>query len=133
MIVSGTVSRDAELAYTQSKGLPKVTFGVRFDRKQFMNVMALGDSQTTMVAAGLEKDDAVFVIGTWSCKKYRTKKGEDKTWEELKADLIIPQAMALGTTKDLPMDNGDPDAFESANDDEMDYGSEEEYDYETTL
>lgn len=129
MLLWGTASRDAKLEFTQAKGLPKVTFGIKYERGNFMNVLVLGDTQATRLAACVEKGDTVFCTGIWSKKEYTTKKGEKKEWSELKVEFISVQTAAPdGDEREMPMDDGEPDAFESANDE-----YEESYDYEPTI
>lgn len=103
MICTGSVSRDARAGETPQKHTPKAEFGVAYDSKMFMNVLAMGDRAATRLAACLEKGDDVFTVGTWRQKPYTTKDGEKKTWSELRADHVIPLG-ALEALLEIPVD-----------------------------
>ena len=92
MQVWGKVSREPHIGTTR-KGEPKIQFGVSYARGEFMNVMAAGEGDTSVIAAALEKGDIVDVKGVWSARKYTNRDGEEKTWSELRADVICPQSL----------------------------------------
>lgn len=92
-IVTGKVSRDAKLEYTPNKGTPKVTFSMSYGKKQYVNCCALGENDTTVIASTLERGDVICVAGTYSERKYTSKKdGTEKTWGEILIDFICPQS-----------------------------------------
>lgn len=103
MICTGSVSRDARTSETPQKHTPKVEFGVAYDSKMFMNVLAMGDRAATRLAACLEKGDDVIAVGTWRQRPYTTKDGEKKVWSELRADHVIPLG-ALEALLEIPVD-----------------------------
>lgn len=74
----GKLSREVKVGET-SKGEPKVQFGVCYSRGEFMNILAVGNDETTRVACALEKGDVVSIDGVWSQRKYRTRDGEEKS------------------------------------------------------
>lgn len=120
MIVYGPVTRDARNTVTPQKAIPKSEFGISYDRKKFMNVLALGDAPVTRMASALEKGDVVLVAGLWTEKEYTNKDGEKKVYSELRAEIIIPQpSVAMPDTSAGA--SGAPDVFESAEDDEEEY------------
>ena len=116
-MIWGTVSRDAKLEFTKMKNIPKVTFGVAYARKTFMNCLTLGDGDETAVAARLEKGDKVLCAGVWSSREYTTQEGEKKTWSELRVDMVIPQAAFSGETEEGPQ--GEEEAPEETGDYEL--------------
>lgn len=103
MICTGSVSRDARTSDTPQKHTPKAEFGVAYDSKMFMNVLAMGDRAATRLAACLEKGDDVIAVGTWRQRPYTTKDGEKKVWSELRADHVIPLG-ALEALLEIPVD-----------------------------
>lgn len=103
MICTGSVSRDARTSETPQKHTPKAEFGVAYDSKMFMNVLAMGDRAATRLAACLEKGDDVIAVGTWRQRPYTTKDGEKKVWSELRADHVIPLG-ALEALLEIPVD-----------------------------
>lgn len=88
----GKLSREVKVGET-AKGEPKVQFGVCYSRGEFMNILAVGNDETTRVACALEKGDVVSIDGVWSQRKYRTRDGEEKVWSELRADTIFSQSL----------------------------------------
>lgn len=88
----GKLSREVKIGET-AKGEPKVQFGVCYSRGEFMNILAVGNDETTRVACALEKGDVVSIDGVWSQRKYRTRDGEEKIWSELRADTISSQSL----------------------------------------
>lgn len=88
----GKLSREVKVGET-AKGEPKVQFGVCYSRGEFMNILAVGNDETTRVACALEKGDVVSINGVWSQRKYRTRDGEEKIWSELRADTISSQSL----------------------------------------
>lgn len=92
MHIWGKLSREVKVGET-SKGEPKVQFGVCYSRGEFMNILAVGNDETTRVACALEKGDVVSIDGVWSQRKYRTRDGEEKIWSELRADTISSQSL----------------------------------------
>lgn len=103
MICTGSVSRDARTGETPQKHTPKAEFGMAYDSKVFMNVLAMGDRAATRLAACLEKGDDVAVVGTWRQRPYTTKDGEKKVWSELRADHVLPIG-ALEALLEIPVD-----------------------------
>lgn len=94
MTCTGSVSRDAKVGEIPKNHIPKVEFGMGYDRKQFMNVCAVGDNAATKSSACLEKGDAVHVVGTWSQRPYTTRNGEEKIWSELRAEEVyLPERL----------------------------------------
>lgn len=96
MLIWGKVTRDAKLEYTKGSNnkppMPKVTFGIAYEDKKFMNVLALGESPQTNIAQRVRKGDQVLIAGRWSSKEYRNSAGEDKTWAELRVEQIAIQS-----------------------------------------
>lgn len=92
MVIWGKASRDMKLEYTKgsetSPPKPKVTFGVCYEEKRFMNVISVGECQQTNIAQRVKKGDYVLIAGRWSSKAYTNKNGENKTWDELRIDYI---------------------------------------------
>ena len=92
MVIWGKASRDMKLEYTKgsetSPPKPKVTFGVAYEDKRFMNVISVGDCQQTNIAQRVRKGDYVLIAGRWSSKAYTNKDGENKTRDELRNDYI---------------------------------------------
>lgn len=88
----GKLSREPKVGET-AKGEPKVQFGVCYSRGEFMNILAVGNDETTRIACALEKGDVVSIDGVWSQRKYRTREGEEKVWSELRADTIFSQSL----------------------------------------
>ena len=88
----GKLSREPKVGET-AKGEPKVQFGVCYLRGEFMNILAVGNDETTRIACALEKGDVVSIDGVWSQRKYRTREGEEKVWSELRADTIFSQSL----------------------------------------
>lgn len=92
MVIWGKASRDMKLEYTKgsetSPPKPKVTFGVCYEDKRFMNVISVGECQQTNIAQRVKKGDYVLIAGRWSSKAYTNKNGESKTWDELRIDYI---------------------------------------------
>lgn len=103
MICTGSVSRDPRIGAIPKNNLPKAEFGMAYDSKMFMNVLAMGDRAATRLAACLEKGDDVLAVGTWRQRQYTTKEGEKKTWSELRADHVIPLG-ALEALLEIPVD-----------------------------
>lgn len=75
----GKLSREPKVGET-AKGELKVQFGVRYSRGEFMNILTVGNDETTRIACALEKGDVVSIDGVWSQRKYRTQEGEEKVW-----------------------------------------------------
>jgi single-stranded DNA-binding protein len=96
MLIWGKVTRDAKLEYTKGSNnkppMPKVTFGVAYEEKKFMNVLALGESPQTNIAQRVRKGDQVLIAGRWSSKEYKNSAGEEKTWAELRIEQIVIQS-----------------------------------------
>lgn len=96
MLIWGKVTRDAKLEYTKGSNnkppMPKVTFGVAYEEKKFMNVLALGESPQTNIAQRVRKGDQVLIAGRWSSKEYKNSAGEEKTWAELRIEQIAIQS-----------------------------------------
>lgn len=87
MLVWGKVTRDAKFEYTKgATPKPKVTFGIAYEDKRFMNVISVGDCRQTELAQRAQKGDWVLIAGHWASKEYRNSAGEDKTWDELRID-----------------------------------------------
>lgn len=107
----GKLSREVKVGET-AKGEPKVQFGVCYSRGEFMNILAVGNDETTRVACALEKGDVVSIDGVWSQRKYRTRDGEEKIWSELRADTISSQSLLAAVLDMLsaPRPAAEPDA-----------------------
>lgn len=87
MLVWGKVTRDAKFEYTKgSLPKPKVTFGIAYEDKRFMNVISVGDCRQTEIAQRVRKGDWVLIAGHWASKAYKNRDGEDKMWDELRID-----------------------------------------------
>lgn len=94
MTCTGSVSRDAKVGEIPKNHIPKVEFGMGYDRKQFMNVCVVGENAAAKSSACLEKGDAVHVVGTWSQRPYTTSDGEKKIWSELRAqEVYLPERL----------------------------------------
>lgn len=122
MLAWGKVSKDAKLTYTKTKNIPKVSTSVCVDKNEYINIMTLGDSAVGRTASCLEYGDYIFCMGKFRKTKYINKKGIEKEWAELQCDVILVQtdikAQPQQTTAEVPqiVDDGPPDAFESADD-----------------
>lgn len=96
MLIWGKVTRDAKIESTKGSDnkppMPKVTFGIAYEDKKFMNVLAIGDCPQTSIAQRVRKGDHVLIAGRWSNKQYKTKDGEEKTWAELRIEQIAIQS-----------------------------------------
>ncbi len=96
MLIWGKVTRDAKLEYTKGSNnkppMPKVTFGVAYEDKKFMNILSIGDCPQTNIAQRVRKGDHVLIAGRWSSKEYRNSAGEDKNWAELRIEQIAIQS-----------------------------------------
>lgn len=130
VVTWGTVSKDAQLTFTKQQEIPKVTFGVSYDKKTYMNCITLKDTPTARVAADLRKGDTVLCMGVWSSRKYRGRDGSEKTWAELLCEVIIRQPDVFYGQADenapVPSGNGTSEA-------EADTYEYEEPDYELTI
>ena len=93
VLASGTVVRDAEVKQTGT--VSRVKFTVAYDKKQYMDCEAFADSDVGSIAACLEKNDTIAVMG-----KHRTWEYNGKQYQSVSADMIftmtappaIPQA-----------------------------------------
>ncbi len=68
MLISGKVTRDAKIESTKGSDskppMPKVTFGIAYEDKKFMNVLAIGDCpQTSTLPLTLCKNFARWQVG----------------------------------------------------------------------
>lgn len=95
MLIWGKATRDAKLEYTKGSNnkppMPKVTFGIAYEDKKFMNILSLGDCPQTNIAQRVRRGDQLVIAGRWSSKEYRNSAGEDKTWAELRIEQIAIQ------------------------------------------
>ena len=91
VIVAGKVVRDAEVKQTGT--VSRVKFTVAYDKKLYMDCEARADFDVGAVAACLEKNDTVAVMG-----KHRTWDYDGKSYQSVSADMIFtmaaPQAYA---------------------------------------
>lgn len=96
MLIWGRVTRDAKVESTKGSDtrppMPKVTFGVAYEDKRFMNVISVGESPQTNIAQRVRKGDHVLIAGKWSSKDYQNSAGENKTWTELRIEQIAIQS-----------------------------------------
>lgn len=99
-VIWGNVNKDPKVGQTPNKGVPKVTFGITYGHKQYMNCVCLGDTAVTRVASCLEKGDTVLAAGTWNSRDYTSRDGEQKTWAELKVGFLQLQQDAAGEAED---------------------------------
>lgn len=115
-IVTGKVSRDAKLEYTPNKHTPKVTFSMSYGKKQYVNCCALGENDTTVIASTLEGGDVICAAGTYSERKYTSKKdGSEKVWGEILVDFICPQSsLAFGNQDGVESVQGVPEGSDQA-------------------
>lgn len=120
---SGYLPQEPKFGKT-SKNEPKVTFGVCYRRKKYMNVCCTGDNEITRIASCLEAHDTVNVKGTWRSKHYTNRDGEEKEWEELYADFLQVQqdvpAQAAPSTADESYAVNTDDADLPFGDDDID-------------
>lgn len=130
----GTVSRDPK---TTCYSKPKVEFGLKWQRGQFLNVEAWGDSPSFQVCSSIEKGEMVVVMGIFKRFSYTTKDGEQKEGSAVTCDICVPMSLltyilSLYSSSSLRMlidSDQKADPMESAGD-----GYEEEYDdYEPTI
>lgn len=96
MLIWGRVTRDAKVESIKGSDMrppmPKVTFGVAYEDKRFMNVISVGESPQTNIAQRVRKGDHVLIAGKWSSKDYQNSAGENKTWTELRIEQIAIQS-----------------------------------------
>ena len=130
VVVWGTVSKDAELTFTKQQEIPKVSFGVSYDKKTYMNCITLKDTPTARVAADLRKGDTVLCMGVWSSRKYQGRDGNEKTWAELLCEVIIRQPDVFYAQDDENAGVGPEGGTSGAAGDTYEY---EEPDYELTI
>ncbi len=86
MLVSGKVTQEPQLTAKENK----VRFSVAYGKSKYMNCEARNDADAGYVAGCLEKGDHVTVLGVWEQWEYN-----DKTYETLRADFVIPQGAML--------------------------------------
>lgn len=98
-IVTGRVTRDAEIKLVGEKQTPKCAFGVAAAKNGedtiFANVVAWRDKAEA--AAILKKGDYVAVFGTEKSREYN-----GKTYYDLEADVIIPSLEVLLAALNAP-------------------------------
>lgn len=98
-IVTGRVTRDAEVKIVGDKQTPKCAFGVAAAKNGedtiFANVVAWRDKAEA--AAILKKGDYVAVFGTEKSREYN-----GKTYYDLEADVIIPSLEVLLAALNAP-------------------------------
>lgn len=130
VVIWGTVSKDAQLTFTKQQEIPKVTFGVSYDKKTYMNCITLKDTPTARVAADLRKGDMVLCAGVWTSREYQGRDGQKKTWAELLCDVIIRQPdVFYGQSEEVAEGNSDAGTTGDGGD-TYEY---EEPDYELTI
>lgn len=117
-VVWGTVSRDAEITQIGEKKTTKVKFGVAYDKGQYMNCAAFGNTETAQFAASLEKRDKVLCAGTWSQRKWTGKDGKERVTEELNCEIVIPPSLLFQASFQAPGD---------LEDEEQEYDGSDEY------
>lgn len=130
VVIWGTVSKDAELTFTKQQEIPKVVFGVSYDRKTYMNCITLKDTPTARVAADLRKGDTVLCMGVWSSRTYRGRDGNEKTWAELLCEVIIRQPDVFYGQDETSGENQQEDGTSADASDTYEY---EEPEYELTI
>lgn len=117
-VVWGTVSRDAEITQIGEKKTTKVKFGVAYDKGQYMNCAAFGNTETAQFAASLEKRDKVLCAGTWTRRKWTGKDGKERETEELNCEIVIPPSLLFQASFQAPGDSED---------EEQEYDGSDEY------
>ena len=130
VVIWGTVSKDAELTFTKQQEIPKVVFGVSYDRKTYMNCITLKDTPTARVAADLRKGDTVLCMGVWSSRTYKGRDGNEKTWAELLCEVIIRQPDVFYGQDETYGENQQEDGTSADASDTYEY---EEPEYELTI
>jgi single-stranded DNA-binding protein len=98
-IVTGRVTRDAEVKIVGDKQTPKCAFGVAAAKNGedtvFANIVAWRDKAEA--SAILKKGDYVAVFGTEKSREYN-----GKTYYDLEADVIIPSLEVLLAALNAP-------------------------------
>lgn len=89
-IVWGTLTRDAKVT-TYKK--TKAEVGIRYQRKQYMNVEVWSDQPCFPLLSGLETGDMVLVMGTYQKDTYTTRDGETKEKTYVKAEIVLPVSL----------------------------------------
>lgn len=118
-VVWGTVSRDAEVTQIGERKTPKVKFGVAYDKGQFMNCAAFGNTETAQFAASLEKGDKVLCAGVWSRRAWTGKDGNERVTEELDCDIVFAPSLLYQAAFRAPEEQEEAeDAQEAGGDDE---------------
>ena len=85
VLAAGTVVRDAEVKHTGT--VSRVKFTIAYDKKQYMDGEAFADSDVGSIAACLEKNDTIAVMG-----KHRTWEYNGKQYQSVSADMIFTMA-----------------------------------------
>lgn len=116
---SGYLTRAPKIG-TTSKGEPKVTFGMCYRKKKYMNVCFTGDNALTRVASILDTHDVVDVKGTWRSKHYTTREGEEKEWEELYGDFLAVQQDVAIPASESSEDDSQTDSADLPFEDDID-------------
>lgn len=118
-VVWGTVSRDAEVTQIGERKTPKVKFGVAYEKGQFMNCAAFGNTETAQFAASLEKGDKVLCAGVWSRRAWTGNDGRERVTDELNCDIIFAPSLLYQASFQTPEDQeGAEDAQEAGAADE---------------
>lgn len=117
-VVWGTVSRDAEVTQIGERKTPKVKFGVAYDKGQFMNCAAFGNTETAQFAASLEKGDKVLCAGVWTRRTWTGNDNKERVTEELNCDVIFAPSLLYQTAFRVPGDQDGETYSEGAEADE---------------
>ena len=96
VILSGRVTRDAELSYIPNAGVPKLSFGLAVERNyqkdknnkkvDFINMEMIGQ-HTEKLAQYVTKGKAVLVEGELNIDNYE-KDGERRSFTKVKVDRL---------------------------------------------
>ena len=96
IILSGRVTRDAELSYIPNVGVPKLSFGLAVERNyqkdknnkkvDFINCEMLGQ-HTEKLCQYVNKGKAILVEGELNIEQYE-KNGEKRSYTKVKVDRL---------------------------------------------
>lgn len=113
-VVWGTVSRDAEVTQIGERKTPKVKFGVAYEKGQFMNCAAFGNTETAQFAASLEKGDKVLCAGVWSRRAWTGNDGKERVTDELNCDIVFAPSLLYQASFRTPEDQEEAEDAQEA-------------------
>lgn len=119
-IAWGKVMRRPRFTY---KTIPVVTMLLQWKTKKDKIVCkSWGNNDVSRVLVSLSRGDTVLVLGTYCRYHFKNRRGEEKTWYGIKAELVIPMELlglvlslyASQEIQDIVFGKQPSDPFESA-------------------